>query len=124
MPNILVTIECKNQSRRLVESRSKLPYISRSLALPVSLSCLKKKKKDRENFPEKVEQSLTVYERRVDQCQLLVFHCTDTHIYVFPLALALSVVHNKSLLTTTPDLDVGCHNDMFGMDVIRHFSSY
>ena len=30
----------------------------------------------------------------------LVLHCTDTHIYVFPLALALSVVHNKKSGTT------------------------
>jgi hypothetical protein len=32
MPNIFGTIECKNQSRRLVGSRSKLPYLSRWLA--------------------------------------------------------------------------------------------
>ena len=28
---------------------------------------------------------------------VLVFHCTDTHICMFPVALVLSVVHNKFL---------------------------
>ena len=37
-----------------------------------------------------------MYARRIDQSVVaLVFHCTDTHIYVFPLSIALSVVHNK-----------------------------
>ena len=31
----------------------------------------------------------------VDQFYLLIFHSTDTHIYVFPLTLVLSVVQNK-----------------------------
>ena len=32
---------------------------------------------------------------------ILVFHCTDTHIYVFPVAIALSVVLNI-LIDTNP----------------------
>ena len=34
---------------------------------------------------------------------ILVFHCTDTHMYVFPLVLDLSVVHNKEFFIQYPD---------------------
>jgi hypothetical protein len=42
MPNILGTIECKNQSRRLVRSRSE-----EQTPLPISLSCAPLKKEKR-----------------------------------------------------------------------------
>ena len=38
--------------------------------------------------------------KSTDQFQLLVFHCTDTHLYVFSLALVLPVVHNKPFTFT------------------------
>ena len=53
---------------------------------------------------------------RLFQFKILVFHCTDTHIYVFPVDLTLSVVQNKYIF-------VSCQTKLRvpSLDHVNHF---
>ena len=71
----------------------------------------------------KERESSAVYARRIDQLWLLVSHCTDTHIYVFSLALVFNdllliiksessagvlVKHNHSKIIYSPPVFLHC----------------